>query len=224
MNLASYASLSTTAATSALRSAAQLAPAAAQAATGHGTLTLGAAPAELATRAAAKQVAAPVALSTVLHKSSPVDVLRGSKAEAYLQPLGWAAAEKSIATVRDQRHALPVGADPHVLGVPPMSRNGVGDLVSKWVTQGMGLFFFMDQPNVDAHALTDTIQRVARDVCRNWKPGEDLGGKLQAAIGFALWGAGVSPEKMQEAAEITSQLTRLGSTPEELGATLNQLL
>jgi len=72
--------------------------------------------------------------------------------------------------------------------------------------------------------LVNTIRNVARDIGQNWKPGEDLGAKLPAGIGLAVWGAGVPADKMQEIAGLTSQLASLGKTPDELAAALQKLL
>ncbi|HSI35022.1 MAG: hypothetical protein ACAI43_09745 [Phycisphaerae bacterium] len=55
-------------------------------------------------------------------------------------------------------------------------------------------------------ALENTLDRVVRDVCAKYKPGDDLLGNVRTAVGFALWGAGVAPEKM---AAVTGELTRL---------------
>jgi len=54
--------------------------------------------------------------------------------------------------------------------------------------------------------LESTIDRVVQDVCLKSKPGDNLIGSIRTAVGFALWGAGVAPEKI---GAVTADLSRL---------------
>jgi hypothetical protein len=55
-----------------------------------------------------------------------------------------------------------------------------------------------------------------------WKPGDDLAGNLRAAVGFALWGAGVSPDIIQAVGDDISRFA--GYTPTELSHDLANLI
>ncbi len=187
----------------------------------------------LAAYEVAATVARPAVSAPALLSWEPVFEVSRKSDSALLPPLIWAAGDTAVSEHEHKgRLADPwiraaiIQPDEGVSGPrPPKTAAAAGDVIATWIIEAIGLFYFIDEPNVDAGALAEIIVRVVRDICAHWKPGEDLIGKLRAGVGFAMWGAGVSPEKIAEVGnDIVSALAGAGTTPLELGKTLYRLV
>jgi hypothetical protein len=89
------------------------------------------------------------------------------------------------------------------LALPPKTRSAMADLTATSLAGIVRFLLGSGFPKSQLNAIGNAVSRVVRDVCANSKPGDDLLGKLRAAIGLTLWGAGVAPDQI---ADLTNTL------------------
>ena len=174
-------------------------------------------------------------ISDGLAKPSVHQLIDGSAAAAVLKatrsPLAELLGDHPWATPITRHSASDVaatiGSRVHLPKPPPL-----GTVTAKWVEEITGAALFDADPNAIgipggnakplSPALKDMIERVVKDIMAKWKPGDDLAGNLRAGVGFALWGAGISPDVIQAVGDDISRFA--GYTPTELDHDLANII
>jgi hypothetical protein len=107
-----------------------------------------------------------------------------------------------------------------------------GDVTAKWIEETVGAALFDADPNAigipggNAKPLSPElkakIEGVVKDIFAKWKPGDDLAGSLRVGVALVLWGAGISPDVIQDVGDRISLFA--GYTPAELDHDLANII